>query len=98
MIRQVYDTLKGDTRKGDFISLTNSDRNELNIDISDEDISLISKWSWKKYVKEKVQIAALTFLVSENESKEKTKYIKFQKLKISDYLLDNEKIHYQRLY
>ena len=47
---------------------------------------------------EKVQIAALTYLVSENESKEKTKHIKFQELKISDYLLDNKKIHYQRLY
>ena len=65
--------------------------NEFNIDILDEDISLISKWSWKKYVKEKVQIAALKYLVSENESKEKTKHIKFHKLKISDYLLDNEK-------
>ena len=70
MIRQVYETLKEDYRKGDFILLTNSDRNELNIDISDEYISLLSKYSWKKYVKEKVKIAALTYLVTENESKD----------------------------
>ena len=55
-------------------------------------MNIISKWSWKKYDKEKVQNAALQYLVSENESKEKTKFIKFKKLKISDYLLHNENI------
>ena len=92
MIRKVYDTLKGDSRKGDFFSLIRSDKNQLNIDFSEEDISIISKRSEKKYLKEKVQNAALQYLVSENESKEKTKLIKFKKLKISDYLLHNENI------
>ena len=32
----------------------------------------------------------MLFLVSENDSTEKIKYIKFQELKISDYILDSK--------
>ena len=43
MIRQVYVSLKEDSRKGDFVSLTNGDREELEIEFLDEDIEEISK-------------------------------------------------------
>ena len=90
MLRQVYDTLKEESRHGDFVSLTQSDKNALNIDISEEDIQLVSKWSWKKYLTEKVREAAFLYLTQENSSKEKTKNITFENLNMSKYLWENE--------
>ena len=90
MLRQVYDTLKEESRHGDFVSLTQSDKNALNIDILEEDIQLVSKWSWKKYLTEKVREAAFLYLTQENSSKEKTKNITFENLNMSKYLWENE--------
>ena len=53
MIRQVYNALNEDSRKRDFISLIKCDKTDLKIYLTDEEISLISKYTWKKYVKEK---------------------------------------------
>ena len=75
MLRQVFDALKEDSRKGDFKELTDKDRIELQIELEDEEIEGISKVAWKKYVKKKVKSAAFQYLLSENSSKEKTKYI-----------------------
>ena len=44
MIRKVYDTMKEDSRKGDFVNLTENDKQELEIDFSDEEIKSMSKW------------------------------------------------------
>ena len=48
MIRKVYNTTKEDSRKGDFVNLTEPDKQELEIDFSDEEIKSISKWRFKK--------------------------------------------------
>ena len=91
LIRQVFDVLSEESRKGDFVYLTNCDREELEIDLSNEEIASISKWSWKKYLKEKTSKAAFKFLVEDNNTKEKTKEIQFYELKMSGYLFRNEK-------
>ena len=90
MLRQVFIALKEDSRKGDFKELTDKDRIELEIELEDEEIEVISKVSWKKYVKEKVKYAAFKYLLSENSSKEKTKDIHFKEFKMSVYLERNE--------
>ena len=69
MIRQVFEALKVDSRKGDFVALVKEDIETLNIDLSEEDITLITKLQWKKYVHEKVKAGALKWLVEENMSK-----------------------------
>ena len=89
MIHQVYDALKEDSRSGDFKALTDKDRKELDIKYSDEDIEAFGKVAWKKYIKEKVTLATLNYLVAENSTKEKTKHIPFTELKMSDYLKHN---------
>ena len=45
----------------------------------------------EKFVKENVKLAAFTELKNENPTKEKTKEIHFDDLKLSEYLEDNEK-------
>ena len=90
LIRQVFDVLNEDSRKGDFVYLTNHDKIELEIDLSNEEISSISKWSWKKYLREKVTKAAFKFLIEDNDRKEKTRDIKFYQLQMNEYLFQNE--------
>ena len=43
IIRQVDNALKEDSRMGDLISLVNSDKEELNMNITDEEIAMVSK-------------------------------------------------------
>ena len=50
MIRKVYDELKKDSRKGDFIDLVVKDMEDIGIDLSEEEIQCSSKLEWKKYV------------------------------------------------
>ena len=92
MIRKVFDALKAESRKGDFVFLTNNDRTELEINISDEEIQNMSKWSFKKLVKERIKFAASSFLVEENRKRgKKTRDIEFEDLKISEYLKENNR-------
>ena len=91
MLSQVYMAQKEDSRKGDFIDLTNRDRESLNIEYEDEEIKSMTKHSWKKFVKEKVKLAAFTELKNKNSRKEKTKEIHFEELKLSEYLEENER-------
>ena len=46
MISKVFSALKEDSRRGDFVYLTNQDRKELNITLSNEEIKSISYIAW----------------------------------------------------
>ena len=85
MIRQVYVTLKEDSRKEAFVDLVRQYFEEVEIDLTEEDISNILKNDWKKYVHEKVKDASLKDLVNGNEVKSKIKHIGFEKLEMSEY-------------
>ena len=54
MIRQVFETLKKDSPIGDFVSLVEKDKVQLELFISDENVQIGSKWSWDQFVNEKV--------------------------------------------
>ena len=89
LTKQVYLTLKTDSRKCDFKALKDIDRQDIDIDYTDEQIEDIEKSAWKKFIKERVKTASLTYLCNENSQKEKTRDILFEELKISNYLEDN---------
>ena len=72
MIRKVYDTLKQDSRHGDFVSQTNSDRLSLDINLDDSEIKSFSKGMWKSFVDKKINSSAFLYLVEENLMKENT--------------------------
>ena len=92
MIRQVFSALEKDSRKGDFISLTNEDKINLDIELHNTEIQTMSKWKWKSYIKKKVKSAALKSLVYENSSMKKTRNINFSSLDMSQYLRENVKL------
>ena len=90
MIRQVYEALKGDSRKGDFVSLIKTDMEELSIEITEEEIVSLKKTDWKKYVNEIIKGTAFVTLVNENKEKSRTKHIHFEKFEMSKYLVKNK--------
>ena len=63
MIRKVYDTLKQDSRHGDFVSQTNSDRLSLDINLNDSEIKSFSKGMWKSFVEKKINSSGFLYLV-----------------------------------
>jgi hypothetical protein len=90
MLRQVYETLKKDSVKGDFIYLIEKDMDQLNITFTEEEIQSMTKPQWKKYVHSIVSEKAFEYLKEENENKTKTKHIQLKKLCMSEYLVHNK--------
>ena len=90
IIRQVFEALRYDSRKGDFYDLVMKDLEDLKIDLSEEDIQVLNKSQWKKYVHEKAKDIAFEDLIKENEQKSKTRQILFDKLTMSEYLVRNK--------
>ena len=84
-------------KKGDFVDLVKSDLNEMEIKFEDKDIQEMSKRQWKKLINQKIKEKALNYLVAENDKKEKTRHIKFNKLEMSNYLNENKSTSLSKL-
>ena len=91
MLKQVFEALKNDSRKGDFVNLTDRDKSSLKINMTDGEIKVLSKWKWKVLLKMKTKHAAFEYLCEENSRKEKTKDVHFEKLEMTPYLVENER-------
>ena len=90
MIRQVYETLKLDSRKGDFVYLIKQDMEDLDLDLTEEEIQICTKIQWTKFIHERVKYFALFSLTEENKHKSKTKHIKFETLTMRKSLEKNQ--------
>ena len=74
-----------------FDQLLQKDLQDLDIEMSENDIMNYKKCQWKLFVKDQVKNAAFMFLVNGNSLRKKTKDIIFSELKMSDYLFQNRK-------
>ena len=84
MIKQVFQALNEDSRKGDFVNLKNKDRIDSEIDLTNDKIEGMSQYMWKKYIKNKSNDAALKYIKEENITKKKTRDIDFNEIKMSE--------------
>ena len=71
LIRQVYDAMKESPLKEDWIHMVNKDKEDLELNLTDEAISKLSKSEFKKIVKLKVR--KLAFIQLENIKKSHSK-------------------------
>ena len=69
----------------------------MEIKFEDKDIQEMSKRQWKKLINQKIKEKALKYLVAENDKKEKTRHIKFNKLEMSNYLNENKSTSLSKL-
>ena len=89
MIRRVYEEQRKESIKGDFIHLVKEDLKDLQIEIEDSDIRKYSKAGWNKFINEITEKVVLRKLLEENNTKSKTKYLKYEKLEMRQYLREN---------
>ena len=85
MIRKVFAVLKADSRNGDFVDLVNQHIKANDIDLTETDI----KTTVEKNMSTSKLRNCITFLISENKEKSKTKHIEFDIFEISPYLSQN---------
>ena len=76
--------------KGDWVTSVMEEMDELELGLQLDDIKSMTKNSFRKIVKEKVQQKALEYLLNKKEShiseNAKGKLLKYEKLKIQEYL------------
>ena len=64
LIHRVYNTQKVSNSVGDWVRLVNADKDELGIELTDEDIQGVSQEMFKTYVKKKVKVNYLKHINS----------------------------------
>ena len=96
-MRQVYETMKSESRKGDFYQLVKKDMEELNINMPETEILSHTKRKWKLLISKRDKEYVFAKLVTENSKLENTKHIVFEDLKLSNYLQDNRNTTLSRI-
>ena len=97
MLYQIFDATCQNPVKNDFVQTCKKYLDILKIDLSFEDIKNLSKWKFKKLVKEKTREAAFEFLIKEqnkpgrNGKVPKISCIKYEKLELQEYLHEENK-------
>ena len=62
MVRKVYEAQKTDPSPGDFVELVRKDCENIQLDMSDKDISKLPKQKFRAIIKEKISNSAFKFL------------------------------------
>jgi hypothetical protein len=91
MIHQVLKATSENSVKNDFDFACKKYLRLLDINISFEEIAEMSKWSFKKLLKEKTNMAAFKYLTSEQSKQSKICNIVYSKLDIQEYLLNGDR-------
>ena len=91
MVYQVFKTTCENSTKNDFVKTCQKYLTTLEINLTFDDIQNMSKWKFKKLVKEKTEIAALKYLTTEKNKQTKIKHINYKKLELQKYLMDGNK-------
>ena len=82
--------MKCDSRKGDFDQLVRKDMEDLDIAFTKVDIREHTKRKWK--LSGKLKEFVFTKVINENKKIDITKHIKFEEMKLSNYLHDNRDV------
>ena len=88
MLYKFYQAQRNNPVKDDWTTQIDKDKEELNINLSDSDIKEMSKFNFKKLIKEKIKISTMDHLNQLKESHSKIKNIEYPDLKCSDYLVN----------
>ena len=97
MIHQVLEATKQNPVKNDFVQTCKKYLQVLNINLSFEEIAKLTKYQFKKIVKEKTTLAAFKYLIEKKDKPDKNGKMKrmsciyYEKLELQHYLLDGNK-------
>ena len=86
MIKRVYKAQKAQPSPGDFVNLVNEDCESIGLDMTESEMTNISKDKLKKIVKAKVINAAFIYLQSLKQNHSKMDNLKYNKFEPAAYL------------
>ena len=75
LISRIYEAQKLSYNSGDWIKLVETDKEELEIDMKDEEIQNVSMEKFKNYVTKKAKIQQLHFLSSLKKRHSKSEFV-----------------------
>ena len=91
MIFQVFKATEETSVKNDFVFTCKKYLETLKISLSFDEIENMSKFSFNKLLKEKVKVAAFSYLNIEKSKQDKIKDIIHSKLEMQEYLADGDR-------
>ena len=91
MIFQILKATRENPVKNDFVYTCQKYLKTLEIDLSFEEIAKMTKYNFKKILKEKATIAAFKYLKNEQMKQKKILDIQYSKLQMQEYLADGDR-------
>ena len=88
LVKKVFEIQKKFKNSDDWIMQIEKDKDELNIDISEDSIKKMKKGKFKKYLKEKLRKKAVQFLMKKKEGHSKTENL--NDFNLQNYLKSRE--------
>ena len=88
MIKKIYETQKGNPSPGDFSEMIKDDSRYINLNLTENEISKLSKQKFKAIVKDKVRNAAFEYLKMLKNGHSKMKNLIYEKLELQPYLIE----------
>ena len=91
MIFNVLKVTSENSVKNDFVFTCKKYLETLNINLTFDEIAKMSKFNFNKILKERMRIAAFSYLENQQSKQEKIKEIKYSKLEIQEYLIHGDR-------
>ena len=88
LIYRVYQSQKISSNKGDWVRMIDSDKIELDINMTDKKIQGVSKQMFKNFVKKKVKGRFIQYINNLKAQHSKSKYLECSELKTAEYIKD----------
>ena len=91
MLHQVFKATCDNPLKNDFVMTCKKYLEVLEINLTFEEIQLMSKFSFSQILKKRMKIAAFAYLKAQQQKQDKIKSIVFTKLEMQDYLANGDR-------
>ena len=91
MIYKILQKTNESSVKNDFVYTCKKYMKTLNLEVTFEEIEKMSKFTFKKLLKEKVNSAAFLYLEEQKIKQKKIKDIVYSRLEMQEYLLDGDR-------
>ena len=91
MIYRVFDATKENSITTDFVQICEKYLKSLDIELSFSDKEQMGNWQFKNLVKEKVKLAAFSYLIEQQKKQSKILHIQYKSLELQEYLLEGNK-------
>ena len=86
LVKDIYEAQKISPMEGDFCKLIEADKNEINLQITETEISQLKECKYKSIVKNKIKEAAFKNLLEIKNNHSKMKNLVYQKHELQPYL------------